>query len=397
MAENIELDAGSGGSTVAADEIAGVHFPRSKIVIGADGVNDGDVSSANPLPVVDAAGNALLTTIDTDTGAMVTDLAAIEVLLTAANVDHAANEVLLTTIAGDTTSLDGKVTACNTGAVVLSSGTVTTVSTVTNLAQLGGQAVSMGTGVRDAGTQRVTVATDDSVPVTGTFYQATQPVSGTVTANLSATDNAVLDAIAASVAGTLTVGSHAVTNAGTFAVQVNSCSLPTGAATEATLSTLNGKVTACNTGAVTVSAALPAGTNTIGGTISQLSSNTLYEGTTAKTVQHFHVVTSTSDTSIITAAGAGVKFRILSLSIIGLSATATNVHFETKTTNTDCFGDSTNPIPIAVDADGDNVAGVILPWNPGGWFETADANEDLAVILSAAQPVLICGNYIEVS
>lgn len=50
----------------------------------------------------------------------------------------------------------------------------------------------------------------------------TQPVSGTVTANLSATDNAVLDAIAASVAGTLTVGSHAVTNAGTFSVQASS-------------------------------------------------------------------------------------------------------------------------------------------------------------------------------
>ena len=57
--------------------------------------------------------------------------------------------------------------------------------------------------------------------------------SGTVTANLSATDNAVLDAILAknteietsanaiqsAVEGTLTVGSHAVTNAGTFAVQ----------------------------------------------------------------------------------------------------------------------------------------------------------------------------------
>ena len=42
-----------------------------------------------------------------------------------------------------------------------------------------------------------------------------------VTAELSATDNAVLDAIAASVAGTLTVGSHAVTNAGTFAVQAS--------------------------------------------------------------------------------------------------------------------------------------------------------------------------------
>ena len=79
--------------------------------------------------------------------------------------------------------------------VIVSSGTittvstvtaVTTVSTVTNLAQLGGQAVSMGTGVRDAGTQRVTIATDDVVP-------ASQ--SGTWTVDLGATDNAVLDTI----------------------------------------------------------------------------------------------------------------------------------------------------------------------------------------------------------
>ena len=35
-----------------------------------------------------------------------------------------------------------------------------------------------------------------SIPVTGTFWQATQPVSGTVTANLGAVDNAVLDDIA---------------------------------------------------------------------------------------------------------------------------------------------------------------------------------------------------------
>ena len=46
-------------------------------------------------------------------------------------------------------------------------------------------------------------------------------VDGTVTANLSATDNAVLDSIDSAVNGTLTVGSHAVTNAGTFAVQVD--------------------------------------------------------------------------------------------------------------------------------------------------------------------------------
>lgn len=54
---------------------------------------------------------------------------------------------------------------------------VTTVATVTSLTQMNGQAIAMGTGVRTAGTQRVTIATDDSVPVTGAFFQATQPVS----------------------------------------------------------------------------------------------------------------------------------------------------------------------------------------------------------------------------
>lgn len=54
------------------------------------------------------------------------------------------------------------------------------------------------------------------------------------------------------------------TGSTTQPVSAASLPLPTGAATEATLATLNGKVTACNTGAVTISAALPAGTNNIG-------------------------------------------------------------------------------------------------------------------------------------
>lgn len=71
----------------------------------------------------------------------------------------------------------------------------------------------------DATTGDVQVDVTNTVTVDGSGV--TQPVSGTVTANLSATDNAVLDSIAAAVNGTLTVGSHAVTNAGTFATQVD--------------------------------------------------------------------------------------------------------------------------------------------------------------------------------
>jgi hypothetical protein len=48
-----------------------------------------------------------------------------------------------------------------------------------NVAQVAGVSPSLNTGVRDAGTRRVTIATNDLVPVSGTFWQATQPVSGT--------------------------------------------------------------------------------------------------------------------------------------------------------------------------------------------------------------------------
>ena len=51
MADNIQLNTGSGGDVFAADDISSVKYPRTKLTIGADGVNDGDVSASNPLPV----------------------------------------------------------------------------------------------------------------------------------------------------------------------------------------------------------------------------------------------------------------------------------------------------------------------------------------------------------
>lgn len=53
--------------------------------------------------------------------------------------------------------------------------TVTTVSTVTSLTQMNGQAIAMGTGVRSAGTQRVTIATDDIVPASQSGTWTVQP------------------------------------------------------------------------------------------------------------------------------------------------------------------------------------------------------------------------------
>ena len=50
MADNVAVTAGS-GTAVAADDISSVWYQRVKLVIGADGTNDGDIAATNPMPV----------------------------------------------------------------------------------------------------------------------------------------------------------------------------------------------------------------------------------------------------------------------------------------------------------------------------------------------------------
>lgn len=53
MADNFDFTPGV-GKTAGSDEISSVHYPRHKLIHGADGVNAGDVSGANGLPVAPA-------------------------------------------------------------------------------------------------------------------------------------------------------------------------------------------------------------------------------------------------------------------------------------------------------------------------------------------------------
>ena len=83
----------------------------ASIAAGDNNIGNVDIASAlpagsNTIGVVDlgSTDNAVL-------DAMVVDLAAIEVLLTAANVDHAANEALLTTIDSDTNDIKTDIAA----------------------------------------------------------------------------------------------------------------------------------------------------------------------------------------------------------------------------------------------------------------------------------------------
>lgn len=124
MADNVTLNLMSGGNVVASDDITSVHYQRIKLIHGADGVNAGDVSTANGLPV-----------------ALLASTAAIGKLAANSGVDI------------------GDVDVITMPNVVIGSGTVTTVSTVTNLSQLAGAAVPIGAGL-EATAVRVTLPTD---------------------------------------------------------------------------------------------------------------------------------------------------------------------------------------------------------------------------------------------
>lgn len=60
MADNVVANAGTGGSTFASDDIAGIHYPRAKVSWGVDG-SAVDASASNPLPVVQTGAPALPT------------------------------------------------------------------------------------------------------------------------------------------------------------------------------------------------------------------------------------------------------------------------------------------------------------------------------------------------
>jgi len=90
MADNVASQAVTTAGTVwAADDISSVFYPRCKLVHGADGTNDGDISTANPLPVRMYIGTTIVSV-----GASVVDSGTIRVTL-------ASNDPLVATTLAD--------------------------------------------------------------------------------------------------------------------------------------------------------------------------------------------------------------------------------------------------------------------------------------------------------
>lgn len=115
-----------------------------------------------------------------------------------------------------------------------------------------------------AGSLEVVISdVDDSIKIgdgSGNFVA----VKGASTTPVAA-DKALVVSLSPNTAPVVVSGTVAVSNfPATQAISAASLPLPTGAATESTLSSLNSKVVTVDTGNVTISSALPAGSNTIG-------------------------------------------------------------------------------------------------------------------------------------
>ncbi len=422
-------------------------------------------------------------------------------------------------IPSGTTTVSGTVAATQSGTWNVGTvTTVTTVSTVTNLAQLGGQAIAMGTGARTAGTQRVTIATDDVVPVTnaalavvgegvitGATLRVTQATDDDGVAHLAAIAG-YLDVEVAAIVTAVQLLDNAISGSGFNITQLGGAAVPIGAGTEAAAIRITladnstGTLTVDTTGTsglevVQVTAAdlnmteasasaiktavevmddwdetnrakvnliagqagIAAGAGAVGVTVPRttlasddpavaalelidntvvvLGTATYSEATTSGNVVGavrnddlatlgdtdneivplqtnsegaLYTTACASETKRASGVAAGGapgtddivaavgsrKIRILDLGLFATSATPNNVFLDNV--DNDLLFNTANPLPLAIDADADNVAGFVLPFNPGGWFETDTVNEAVTLNSSAAQDIAWTITYIEV-
>jgi hypothetical protein len=168
---------------------------------------------------------------------------------------------LSSTTIGGTARLNVTLSSATTiGATAPSYGNLYGGSDGTNL-----RAISVDTSGRTVVTGSVSVA--NTVPVSGTFWQATQPVSGTVTANVSGTvpvsgtfwqaTQPVSGTVTANISGTVPVSissvtiGNTVTVAGTVTANVASTTVTVSALPSGALTTRFGSVTTANTSQIT--------------------------------------------------------------------------------------------------------------------------------------------------
>ena len=229
MADNTLLNAGTGGDTIASDDILSVKYQRVKLIHGADGVNDGDVATGNPLPsrlylgTTAVSGGAGAVDAGTQRATLASDDPAVVSLAILDDWDE-SDRCKVNPIVGQAGI------AAGAGAVGVTVPRTTLASDDPAVVAL--QLIDDTVYASDAAISKVVGIGgqfDDTLPGTTTensvralrmstrreLYTQLRDAAGNERgANVNASNQ-----LSVSVDNTVTVGSHAVTNAGTFAVQ----------------------------------------------------------------------------------------------------------------------------------------------------------------------------------
>lgn len=341
MADNFTtVDASSATITGAADEIGGVKFPRVKLIIGADGTNDGDVASGNPLPAVLTAGAAAIGKLAANSGVDIGDVDVTSCALptgaaTAAKQLPDGHNVVVTTCALPTgASTAAKQPALGTAGTA--SADVITVQGVASMTPLLATVTATNLDVRD-----LTSASDSVAAVctnAGTFAVQAACTLGAETTKVIGTVN---------VAAAQTI---AVTQGTASSLK---CEEASASAIKTAVETIDNAISGSEM-QVDVVAALPAGTNNIGDVDVLSFAN-------GKTIKRAVISGATSGNNTIVTAVADKKIKVLSVFLI--AATAVTVRFESGAGGTALTG------VMSIGATG----GFVLPppADPTNhWFET---------------------------
>lgn len=259
---NVLLNAGSGGATLGTDTVTGtpnVDYQIVKIGYSVAASAPTQVSASNPLPVAEYLSGtaASVNTGNADAGT--------QRVVLATNQPSIANAIPVTQSGAWTVSVNGVVadaTAFTRGTTVQLpvGGVVEAAQSALTVGQTRALSLTTGALLRvDASGTTVPVSGtfwQATQPVSGTFWQATQPVSGTVTAN-QGTANSLANAWPTELTDG-TNGPAAVKAASTAAVAADKALVVAVSPNNTLAATQSG------TWNVTINTALPAGTNAIG-------------------------------------------------------------------------------------------------------------------------------------
>lgn len=367
IAQTATADAlANGNAGVAAMTLnRALHVYIAGQAAGASGLTDTELR-ASAVPV---SGTVSVTGVATETtaAAILADTAAMDTNLATLAGAVAGTEMQVDVLTMPVVSVTGTfyqaTQPISAGSLPLPSGAATSALQTSSEAllttidadtsNLGGMATNLTTlaGAVSTAKMQVDVVTMPTTAVTGTFYQATQPVSGTVAATQSGTWNiGSISTLPAIPAGSNVIG--AVTQSGTWNIgtvtTLPTVTVNTHAVTQSGSWTESVSGIAAHDAAVSGNPVLTAGraqstnpTKVADGDVSYIATDLSQKIITTPVanrilmgVQATTITSSTSETTIVTAGAAGVFNDICSLTITNASATALIVTLKDSTAGT---------------------------------------------------------------